>query len=199
MRERTKKLAETEEIRLRSQAAARHRAPKLLQEAHQIGGGFCGSLDFGEAANAGTRVTDMLLEHIRVRGDNAEKIIESVRYGLSLVGTGGSAIGEIERELHLRGLSKMTVGFVIGETGEDRGVKIFGRKGLEGDTARSPDFFGFRIEFVHPGGIEGKNGKRGILGANLINIVEALKVPGVNVQHDGVPLASGQNEKQLIQ
>lgn len=149
--------------------------------------------------NAGSAVVDVLIENVRVGGDDAEKVVERVGNDLGLVRSDSGAVRDVERKLHLRGLSKMTIGFVIRKTGKNRRVEGFGGERLEGQTTRSAYFLGFELEFGHLGGVESEDRESGVFGADFVDIVKALKVPSVNVKNHGVPEAAGQDKKELIE
>jgi hypothetical protein len=88
--------------------------------------------------------------------------------------------------------------FLFRETGNDRGVERLCGKGFNRKAAGGTDVSGLAVEIVYGRGVESKNRESGILGAELVDIMEALEIPGVNVKNSGVPLTSGQNEKEFV-
>lgn len=46
---------------------------------------------------------------------------------------------------------------------------------------------------------ESEDGKSRVLGADFLNIVETLKIPGLDVECGGLPVAAGENEEKLVE
>lgn len=81
------------------------------------------------------------------------------------------------------------------EDGGQKGIRI---ERLERDAMRSTDIASLVSEIIHGRGIDGENGQERIFGAEFVDIVKPLEVPGVNVESDGMPAPAGENQKQLI-
>jgi hypothetical protein len=64
---------------------------------------------------------------------------------------------------------------------------------------RSPNIFGPVFKIVYGRRAQRKDRQGRILGSDLIDIVESLEIPGMNVERDGVPAATGKNQNELIQ
>jgi len=70
---------------------------------------------------------------------------------------------------------------------------------LERQAARSAHIVGLCGEVKHGTGIEGEDGESGIFGADFIDIVEPLKIPGVNVNEYSVPGTAGEDKKEFVE
>lgn len=141
----------------------------------------------------------MLGEDVGIGGDHAEKIIEGVRDDLSFRGSQRGIVGNIKSELHGRRLSKMGFRLFFRETRENGGVDGLSGELFERETTGGPHVFGLGGEIDGGGGIKGQNGESGVFGAHLVDIVETLKIPGMNIESGGVPIAGGQDEEEFVE
>ena len=169
----------------------------LFELAHEVGGRLGGLFDFDEAALAGGVVRDMLGEQVGVRGDDAKKIIEGMRDGLGA--RTGSGVGKGEGGDHGGILSGLGIRMKVREGREDGGQKGIGIEILESQSMGRTDVRRFVGEVSYGRGIEGQDGERRIFGAHFVDVMKALKIPGMNVEGDGVPAATGQDQEQFVE
>jgi len=95
----------------------------LLETAHEVGRGFGGFFDFGDAMGGGIGVAQVIGENVGVGADDTEKVVESV--GDRFHATGGErsiVAGVAGSEIHRRTLSEMRLSFICGMGSEERDV-----------------------------------------------------------------------------
>jgi hypothetical protein len=176
----------------------RESTPTSLELAHEVGGRLGGFLDLDEAALTVRRAVNVLGEQVGIRGYDAKEIVERMGDGLRAARFRGHLAHETEGWVHGRILSGARIGLEVGHGGENGGQETFGIERFESDTVRGSDISRFIVEIVTSGGVDGENGEQGIFGANFVNVVEPLKVPGVGVESNSMPAAARKNQKQLV-
>jgi len=167
--------------------------------AHQVGGGLGGFLDLGKAVLAVGGVVNVLGKKVGVGGNHAKKIVKGVRNCLGAADARFRRIGKAKGGGHGGVLSGMRIGMQVCHGFEDGRQKGIGIERLERDAMRSTDIARFSSEIVHGRGIDGEDGKEWILGAELIDVMESLEIPGMNIESNGMPTATGENQKQFIE
>ena len=159
-------------------------------------GGF---FDFGEVAGAGAGGVEVVGEDVGIGGDDAEEIVQGVSDELSFGGRKNGGIGDVGRVLHLGSLSKTRLRFICGEARSDRGVKHIGGEGIERQAARGAGGEGLEIEIGNGRRVESEDGENGILGADFFDVVEALEIPGVDIESDGVIMVGGEGLEEVVE
>ena len=89
------------------------------------------------------------------------------------------------------------MGFGVFEGGTDGVVKGGGGELVEGDAAGGAAGGGFGVEFGNRAREERDDREGGILGADLFDVVEALEIPGVDVDGQAVPAAESEGREKI--
>jgi hypothetical protein len=87
----------------------------------------------------------------------------------------------------------------LGKAGEQSRMDSLSGKSFEWQAARGAAVCRFEAKVVSRREIEGQNRKGRIFAAKFIDIMEALIIPGVEIEGRGMPSATGENEKEFIQ
>jgi len=91
----------------------------------------------------------------------------------------------------------MSLSFVFGVGGEERGVKHVGGQLIEREAMRGASLMGLFVQILY-GGIEQSEDRDGrIFGANLLNDTQALVAPGMKIDGQGIPASGGEQTKEL--
>ena len=168
----------------------------LLEVAHEGGGGFGGFFDFEQGTGFGGGAVESVGEDVGVGGDHAEKVIEGVSDDLVLGKGEGDAVGIVEGENHLGALLEDEVGIGVRQDGNDSTVEGVGGELIERDATGSATGGGLGVEFGDGRGVESDDREGWVFGANFLNIVKALKIPGVDVDDDGFPTAESESVEE---
>ncbi len=151
-----------------------------------------GFFDFGEGTDVGGDagaggVAELVGKKIGVGGDDAEKIVEGVSDDLILRESHGDAFGILEWKIHLLTFLENELGFGVCERGSDGSVKRFGGKPVEGDATGRAGGGGLFFQIGKSTGKDSDDGESRIFRANFFDEVQALKIPGMNIDGEGVP------------
>ena len=136
----------------------------------------------------------MLGEKICVRSNDTKQIVERVRDRLSARRGKVRRYGKRERVV-----SKVRMRMKVGKRGENRLNEAVAIEGFESESMGGTDVSGFVVQVVHGRGMERQDRKRRIFRAKLVNIMKPLKIPGVNIECNGVPAATCKDDEQLIE
>lgn len=140
----------------------------------------------------------MFGKHIGVGCDDAKKIVERVSNDLGF-GGGGGGVGNVESDLHGRSLSGMRSGLSFGNASEKGGAERFGTQTFDGQATAGTALGGLQSDIGGRGRMERKNGEGRVFGTDFVDVVEALEVPGLDIDGSGVPFAAGENEEKLVE
>lgn len=168
-----------------------------LELTHESGRGLGCFFDFEEGMGVRTGSSEVVRQDIGIGGNNAQEIVESVGDDLGLGRRKRGGVRDIEGELHLRSLSKMRMGLIFHQDSGHRIVKRDGGEEGEGEAAGGTTSEGFGVQFRDRGGINGQDGEGRIFGANFLDVVEALEIPGVDVDNNGMPAAIGKRLEKI--
>ncbi len=162
-------------------------------------GGF---LDFGKrakiGADAGTgRVAELVGEKVGIGGDDAEKIVERVGDDLIFGEGHGDAFGILQWKIHLLAFLENELGLGVCEHGSDSGAKRFGGKPIEGDATGRAGGSGLFLEIGKIAGKDREDGESRIFRTNFFDEVQALKIPGVNIDGEGVPTSGSERVEKF--
>lgn len=87
----------------------------------------------------------------------------------------------------MRSLSKMKFGLIFHQASSRRVVKCKRGALVERKATRGAASEGFGVQFWNGRGVDGEYGEGGVFGAHFFDIVEALEIPGVHIDSNGVP------------
>lgn len=85
----------------------------------------------------------------------------------------------------------MRFGLIVGETKQDCAVKRVRGEMVKIHAARGTHGSGLGSEPLHGEGVERDDRESRIFGANFFDVMKALKIPGVEIEGDGMPSATG--------
>lgn len=182
-----------------------HRGQKHLygsisfELAHQGGCGLGRFFDFEEGMGVRAGSSEVIGQDIGVGGNDTQEIVEGMGDDLGLGRRERGGIRDIEGELHLRSLSKMRLSLIFHQDRGHRIVKGEGGEINEGEATRCSTSEGLGVQLRDGWGIDGEDGEGGIFGANFLDVVEALKIPGVDVDNDCMPVAGGKRLEKLCE
>ncbi len=165
---------------------------KLLEVAHEVGGGFGGFFDLGDIVGGGMGVGQAIGKEVGIGADHTEKIVEGVGDRFEAIGREAFIIARVDNKFHLRSLSEMRLSFVIGMGGDERGVEHVSGELIEREAMRGAGLLSLFVQILY-GGIEQREDRDGrIFGANLLDDMQAVEAPGMKIDGQGIPAAVGQ-------
>jgi len=175
----------------------RERRGRLFEVAHQVGGGFGGFFDFGDAVDGGIGARELVGEDVGVGADDAEKVVESMGDGFHAVGGEVTIAMGVESKFHLISHSEMSLSFLFGMGFEKRGVEQISGELIERQTMRGAGLLSLFVEILDRGVKESEDRNGGVFGANFLDDAQTLEAPSMKINGEGIPIALGEDAKQI--
>src|SRR5208283_1823832 len=124
-------------------------------------------------------------------------IVEGVRDRSNAIGGKALIVARVDSKFHRGSLSEMSLSFVFGMGGEERGVKHVGGQLTEREAMRGAGLLSLFVQIFYGGIEQREDGNGREVGANFLDDTQALEAPGMEINGQGVPAAGGQQAMEI--
>lgn len=114
-------------------------------------------------------------------------------------GGGSGGVRNVESDLHGGSLSGMRSGPSLRNAREKGAAERFRIKAFDREATSRTAIGGFASDIAGRRRMQRENRERGIFGTDLVDIVETLVVPGLDIDSSGVPFTASENEEKLVE